>query len=123
MAAGYGHFLPFGGVPFELQSSCTLQLVTTNCGIVSRDQAATIGAFPPFKLAARNEERDTGQAIWVKGFVLEVYEYEIEVSRSYKNTVTVSQQNEIIMLPHRGMRKSALAVVLTHFLHNLQRSK
>lgn len=41
-------------------------------------------------MAARNEERDTGQAIWVRGFVLEVYEYEIEASRSYKNTITVS---------------------------------
>lgn len=91
MAAGYGHFLPFGGVPFELQSSCTLRMATTHCGRESRDPAAINGAFPEFKLAARNEERDTGQAIWVRGFVLEVYEYEIEVSRSYKNTVTVSE--------------------------------
>ncbi|XP_055082658.1 alpha-tectorin [Periophthalmus magnuspinnatus] len=90
VAAGYGHFLPFMGAAFELQSSCTLQLVTSECGIITREQAA--GAFPFFKLAARNEERDTGQAIWVKGFVLEAYEYEIEVSRSYKNTVTVNKE-------------------------------
>ncbi|KAG7484830.1 hypothetical protein MATL_G00054680 [Megalops atlanticus] len=69
VAAGYGHFLPFGGVPFELQSSCTLRLVNT-----------------------ANEDRDTGQAIWVKGYVLEVYDHEIEVSRSYKHTVTVNKE-------------------------------
>ncbi|CAL8305053.1 alpha-tectorin [Gadus morhua] len=95
-AAGYGHFLPFGGVPFELQSSCTLQLATTNCrGDEEPGQLIAGGSsntFPPFKMAARNEERDTGQAIWVRGFVLEVYGYEIEVSRSYKNTVTVNKE-------------------------------
>jgi len=90
LAAGYGHFLPFGSVPFELQSSCTLKLATTSCGRENGDHATTSDTFPQFKLAARNEDRDTGQAIWVRGFVLEVYEYEIEVSRSYKNTVTVS---------------------------------
>ncbi|XP_026225589.1 alpha-tectorin [Anabas testudineus] len=92
VAAGYGHFLPFGGVPFELQSSCTLRMATTNCGRQNRDHATISGIFPQFKLAARNEERDTGQAIWVRGFVLEVYEYEIEVSRTYKNTVTVNKE-------------------------------
>ncbi|XP_049448994.1 alpha-tectorin [Epinephelus fuscoguttatus] len=92
VVAGYGHFLPFGGVPFELQSSCTLRMATTSCGRGNRDPTTISGAFPPFKLAARNEERDTGQAIWVRGFVLEVYEYEIEVSRSYKNTVTVNKE-------------------------------
>lgn len=63
-------------------------MTTTHCERESRDPA-TIGGTQ-FKLAARNEERDTGQAIWVRGFVLEVYEYEIEASRSYKNTITVS---------------------------------
>ncbi|XP_039634453.1 alpha-tectorin isoform X5 [Perca fluviatilis] len=92
VAAGYGHFLPFGGVPFELQSSCSLRMATTSCGRESREPATISGTFPHFKLAARNEERDTGQAIWVRGFVLEVYEYEIEVSRSYKNTVTVNKE-------------------------------
>ena len=48
--------------------------------------------LPQFKLFVRNEERDTTQSIWVKGFVLEVYGYEIEVSRSYKHTVTVSKK-------------------------------
>jgi len=90
VAAGYGHFLPFGGVPFELQSSCTLRMATTNCGNENREHTVMSGTYPQFKLAARNEEKDTSQAIWVRGFVLEVYEYEIEVSRSYKNTVTVS---------------------------------
>lgn len=65
-------------------------MATSNCERGNRDHASLIETFPLFKLAARNEERDTGQAIWVRGFVLEVYEYEIEVSRSYKNTVTVS---------------------------------
>lgn len=65
-------------------------MATTNCERDTWDPATISGTFPQFKLAARNEERDTGQAIWVRGFVLEVYEYEIEVSRSYKNTVTVS---------------------------------
>ncbi|XP_047199382.1 alpha-tectorin [Hippoglossus stenolepis] len=92
VAAGYGHFLPFGGVPFELQSSCTLRMATTNCGRENMDHTAVSGTFPQFKLAARNEERDTGSAIWVTGFVLEVYEYEIEVSRTYKNTVTVNME-------------------------------
>ncbi|KAM8834963.1 alpha-tectorin [Synchiropus picturatus] len=92
VAAGYGHFLPFGSVPFELQSSCTLRMATTDCGRGSWNAAVNNGVFPQFKLAARNEERDTGQAIWVRGFVLEVYEYEIEVSRSYKNTVTVNKE-------------------------------
>lgn len=96
VAAGYGHFLPFGGVPFELQSSCTLRMATTHCERESRDPATISGTLPQFKVAARNEERDTGQAIWVRGFVLEVYEYEIEVSRSYKNTVTVSACSGII---------------------------
>lgn len=65
-------------------------MATTNCGGENSDRTTTSETVPQFKLAARNEERDTGQAIWVRGFVLEVYEYEIEVSRSYKNTVTVS---------------------------------
>lgn len=65
-------------------------MAATDCGRQNRDDAAISGIFPQFKLAARNEERDTGQAIWVRGFALDVYEYEIEVSRSYKNTVTVS---------------------------------
>ena len=100
-AAGYGHFLPFGGMPFELQSSCSLRLLTTDCGREGYGDGAGGGldeedpdgrdAFPHFVLSARNEDRDTGQAIWVKGFVLVVYDYEIEVSRSYKHTVTVSQ--------------------------------
>lgn len=98
VAAGYGHFLPFGNIPFELQSSCTLRMATTNCDGLEQGEedgdhgtiTGTSNTFPPFKLAARNEERDTGQAIWVRGFVLEVYGYEIEVSRSYKHTVTVS---------------------------------
>lgn len=94
VAAGYGHFLPFGGVAFELQSSCTIRMATTNCGSENREHAMMTGTFPQFKLAARNEERDTGQAIWVRGFVLEVYDYEIEVIRSYKNTVTVSTRTE-----------------------------
>lgn len=97
MAAGYGHFLPFSGTPFELQSSCVLQLVTTHCGREGRDPETTGGTLPPFKLSARNEERDTGQEIWVTGFVLEVYEYEIEVSRSYKNTVTVSVDTQVFL--------------------------
>ncbi|KAM3868709.1 alpha-tectorin [Diretmus argenteus] len=96
VAAGYGHFLPFGGIPFELQSSCTLRMATTGCGEEENSNRGTItgpsGTFPRFKLAARNEERDTGQAIWVRGFVLEVYDYEIEVSRSYKNTITVNKE-------------------------------
>lgn len=99
--AGYGHFLPFGGVPFDLQSSCTLHLVTTECGRLDEDEdihgeldgsfSAEIGPrdLPQFQLSARNEERDTGQAIWVQGFVLEVYGYVIEVSRSFKHTVMV----------------------------------
>ncbi|KAL4608607.1 alpha-tectorin [Arapaima gigas] len=93
IAAGYGHFLPFSGQPFELQSSCPLQLVTTNCG--KEEEAAeeqSSNSFPPFQLLAKNEDRDTGQAIWVRGFVLEVYDYEIEVSRSYKHTVTVNKE-------------------------------
>lgn len=90
-AAGYGHFLPFGGVPFELQSSCALQMATTHCEVGEHRYAtSSSGALPQFKLSALNEERDTGQAIWVRGFLLEVYGFEIEVSRSYKNTVTVS---------------------------------
>ncbi|KAM4544548.1 alpha-tectorin isoform 1-T1 [Odontesthes bonariensis] len=92
VAAGYGHFLPFGSVPFELQSSCTLRMATTNCGNENREHTMMSGTYPQFKLAARNEEKDTSQAIWVRGFVLEVYEYEIEVSRSYKNTVTVNKE-------------------------------
>ncbi|XP_034539787.1 alpha-tectorin [Notolabrus celidotus] len=99
VAAGYGHFLPFAGVPFELQSSCTLRMATTDCGRDSTDPTTISRTFPRFKLAARNEERDTGQAIWVRGFVLEVYDYEIEVSRSYKNTVTVNKER--LYLPLR----------------------
>lgn len=96
VVAGYGHFLPFGGVPFDLQSSCTLRLATTECGegdengLGGLDSAETdLGGLPRFQFSVRNEERDTGQAIWVRGFVLEVYGYEIEVSRSFKHTVTV----------------------------------
>lgn len=94
IAAGYSHFLPFTGLPFELQTSCSLRLVTTSCGRdgdESREEDNNNG-FPPFQLLARNEDRDTGQAIWVQGFVLEVYDYEIEISRNYKNTVVVSYQ-------------------------------
>ncbi|XP_020319975.1 alpha-tectorin [Oncorhynchus kisutch] len=104
VAAGYSHFLPFGGVPFELQSSCTLRLATTACNgeVVGEDDGdqspatqpgtSSSDTFPHFKLSARNEERDTGQAIWVRGFILEVYGYEIEVSRSYKHTITVNKE-------------------------------
>lgn len=77
-------------MPFELQSSCTLRMVTTRCGRGNTAHVPITRTFPPFKLAVRNEDRDTSQAIWVRGFVLEVYEYEIEASRSYRNTVTVS---------------------------------
>ncbi|XP_071031171.1 alpha-tectorin [Oncorhynchus clarkii lewisi] len=104
IAAGYSHFLPFGGVPFELQSSCTLILATTRCNsgvageedmdqsTATRPKTSTSADLPRFKLSARNEERDTGQAIWVRGFILEVYGYEIEVSRSYKHTITVNKE-------------------------------
>eukprot|EP00063_Salmo_salar_P017752 XP_013992587.1 PREDICTED: alpha-tectorin-like [Salmo salar] len=104
VAAGYSHFLPFGGVPFELQSSCTLILATTRCNggvageedmdqsTTTRPRTSTSADLPRFKLSARNEERDTGQAIWVRGFILEVYGYEIEVSRSYKHTITVNKE-------------------------------
>lgn len=88
LAAGYGHFLPFGGVPFELQSSCALQMVTSHCAREGRD-APVGGALPPFTLTAQNEERDTSQAIWVRGFVLEVDQFHIQVSRSYRSTVMV----------------------------------
>uniref|UniRef100_A0A3B3QDX7 Tectorin alpha n=1 Tax=Paramormyrops kingsleyae TaxID=1676925 RepID=A0A3B3QDX7_9TELE len=94
IAAGYSHFLPFTGLPFELQTSCSLRLVTTSCGRdgdESREEDNNNG-FPPFQLLARNEDRDTGQAIWVQGFVLEVYDYEIEISRNYKNTVVVNKE-------------------------------
>lgn len=91
IAAGYGHFLPFNGASFELQSSCSLKMATTtNCAREHMNTAGVSGGFPPFKLSVRNEDRDTGQAIWVRGFVLEVYDYDIEVLRTYKNTVTVS---------------------------------
>ncbi|XP_016141424.1 alpha-tectorin [Sinocyclocheilus grahami] len=99
VVAGYGHFLPFGGVPFDIQSSCTLRLATTECGegdeegFGGLDSAETVlGGLPRFQFSARNEERDTAQAIWVWGFVLEVYGYEIEVSRSFKHTVTVNKE-------------------------------
>ncbi|XP_052447930.1 alpha-tectorin [Carassius gibelio] len=99
VVGGYGHFLPFGGVPFDLQSSCTLRLATTECGeggedgFGGLDSAETIlGGLPRFQFSARNEERDTGQVIWVRGFVLEVYGYEIEVSRSFKHTVMVNTE-------------------------------
>ncbi|XP_028323355.1 alpha-tectorin isoform X2 [Gouania willdenowi] len=91
-AAGYGHFLPFGGSAFELQSSCTLVMATTNCERESTEHTTNDGTSAEFKISAQNEERDTGQAIWVRGFVLEVYEFEIEVSQSYKNTVTVNKE-------------------------------
>ncbi|XP_019725167.1 alpha-tectorin isoform X1 [Hippocampus comes] len=97
VAAGYGHFLPFGGVPFELQSSCRLSLATTHCG--GRDGASGNGSLPPFKLLALNEDRETGQAVWVRGFVLEVFDFEIEVSRSYKNTAMVNKDR--LSLPVR----------------------
>ncbi|XP_072769863.1 alpha-tectorin isoform X1 [Nerophis lumbriciformis] len=94
VAAGYGHFLPFGGVPFELQSSCRLVMATSNCGQGSRDHTAV----PHFKLAALNEERDTRQAVWARGFVLEVYDYEVEVTRSYKNTAMVNKERVSVPL-------------------------
>lgn len=67
--------------------------------------AGVSGGFPPFKLSVRNEDRDTGQAIWVRGFVLEVYDYDIEVLRTYKNTVTVSASVTMFLtqLSYRGI--------------------
>lgn len=66
-------------------------MATTHCQVEEdRDATSSSGGLPQFKLSALKEERDTGQAIWVRGFLLEVYGYVIEVSRSYKNTVTVS---------------------------------
>lgn len=106
IVAGYGHFLPFGGVPFDLQSSCTLRLATTECGEGDEDGnrfggmdsgEEVPGGLPRFQLSVRSEERDTGQAIWVRGFVLEVYGYEIEVSRSFKHTVTVRHGKRVVL--------------------------
>ncbi|XP_051788213.1 alpha-tectorin [Erpetoichthys calabaricus] len=94
MTAGYGHFLPFGGESFDLQSSCTLQLATTQCGetVSEREDLDKTDNLPEFRLSVRSEDRDTGQAIWIKGFTLEVYNYEIFVSRNYKHTVTVNKE-------------------------------
>ncbi|KAK1153453.1 alpha-tectorin [Acipenser oxyrinchus oxyrinchus] len=90
IAAGYGHFLPFVSEPFDLQSSCTLHLATTQCG--GEREGAEGESLPQFRLSVRSEDRDTGQATWVKEFMLEVYSYEILVSRNYKHTVTVNKE-------------------------------
>lgn len=128
VVAGYSRFLPFNGIPFDLQSSCSLMLATTQCGEEEEDEPedefgmgyvtdmrhgsdtdddgngngpvnegpigviiTRLRGLPQFKMFVRNEERDTSQSIWARGFVLEVYGYEIEVLRSYKHSVTVSK--------------------------------
>lgn len=136
VVAGYSRFLPFNGIPFDLQSSCSLMLATTQCSGEEDEEDEDDGfgmayvtdmrhnednedngnggqgqpqapapvydgplgviitrnrVLPQFKMFVRNEERDTSQSIWARGFVLEVYGYEIEVLRSYKHTVTVSR--------------------------------
>ncbi|KAL2094954.1 hypothetical protein ACEWY4_009673 [Coilia grayii] len=135
VVAGYSRFLPFNGIPFDLQSSCSLMLATTQCGEEEEDEPedefgmgyvtdmrhgsdtdddgngngpvnegpigviiTRLRGLPQFKMFVRNEERDTSQSIWARGFVLEVYGYEIEVLRSYKHSVTVNKERMYLPL-------------------------
>lgn len=86
IVSGYGHYLTFDGYSFDFQSSCALVLCTT----IARPRAERSDTFPAFTITARNEDRDTSLALWVKQVEVEVFNYHIVIHRAYKYTVLVS---------------------------------
>lgn len=84
--SGYGHYLTFDGYSFDYQSSCALVLCTT----ITRPRAERSDTFPAFTVTAKNEDRDTSLALWVKQVEVEVFNYNIVIHRAYKYTVLVS---------------------------------
>lgn len=86
IVSGYGHYLTFDGFSFDFQSSCALVLCTT----ISRPRAERSDTFPTFTVTAKNEDRDTSLALWVKQVEVEVFNYNIVIHRAYKYTVMVS---------------------------------
>ncbi|XP_072740487.1 alpha-tectorin [Ciconia boyciana] len=86
--SGYGHYLTFDGYSFDFQSSCALVLCTT----IARPRAERSDTFPTFTVTAKNEDRDTSLALWVKQVEVEVFNYNIIIHRAYKYTVLINDE-------------------------------
>uniref|UniRef100_A0A8D2MX47 Alpha-tectorin n=1 Tax=Zonotrichia albicollis TaxID=44394 RepID=A0A8D2MX47_ZONAL len=86
--SGYGHYLTFDGYSFDFQSSCELVLVTS----ISRPRVERSDTFPAFTVTAKNEDRDTSLALWVKQVEVEVFNYRIVIHRAYKYTVLINDE-------------------------------
>ncbi|XP_043931083.1 alpha-tectorin [Protopterus annectens] len=90
IVSGYGHYLTFDGLSFDFQSSCPLILSTFY-------SPESLESFPRFSVMAKNEDRDSSSALWVKQVEVQVYHYNIVIARAYKHTVMVN--NERLYLP------------------------
>ncbi|XP_014350371.1 alpha-tectorin, partial [Latimeria chalumnae] len=85
IVSGYGHYLTFDGHMFTLQSSCTVVLSTSVCSGNNYDVTT-------FTVTAKNEDRDASLPAWVKSVEVEVFNYNIIISRAYKHTVQVNSE-------------------------------
>ncbi|XP_032905509.1 alpha-tectorin [Amblyraja radiata] len=90
IVSGYSHYYTFDTLGYELQSTCSHVVSTV---------AADTPHLPHYLIQARNEERNTSLALWLREVEITVYGYNISVSKSYKHTVMVNEER--LYLPLR----------------------